>query len=66
MATRKQLDDILDDLNAHWAEMKKLVPRLKADPEGQDAELDAEVTRVLRAIAVRTNKLLNEGIEPTE
>ena len=66
MATRKQLDEILDDLNAHWAEMKKLHARLEADPSGQDAELDAEVIRVLRAIATRTNELLNEGTEPTE
>jgi hypothetical protein len=66
MATRKQLDEILDDLNARWAEMKVLHARLEADPEGRDSELDAEVVRVLRAIATRTNELLNEGIEPTE
>jgi hypothetical protein len=64
--TRKQLDDILDDLNAHWAEMKKLSAKLEADIEGQHAELDAEVMRVLRAIAARTNELLNEGTEPTK
>jgi hypothetical protein len=66
MATRKQLDEILDDLNAHWAEMKNLHARLEADPSGRDADLDAEVIRVLRAIATRTNELLNEGTEPTE
>jgi hypothetical protein len=66
MATRKQLDEILSDLNARWAEMRKLHARMEADPAAQDAELDAEVIRVLRAIAVRTNELLDEGTEPTE
>jgi hypothetical protein len=46
--------------------MKKLHARLEADPSGQDADLDAEVIRGLRAIATRTNELLNEGTEPTK
>ncbi len=66
MATRKQLDEILSDLNARWAELRKLHTRLEADPSGQDAELDAEVIRVLRGIAARTNELLDEGVDPTE